>query len=90
MDENNEEMEARVALRERFLRLISLITGGTQCEMQLYDNKKYNCVVRGFDSAFEHVVVEELVTPHPIPDKKAVIRLNDVIVLQCEMDKLSH
>ncbi|KAK4873699.1 hypothetical protein RN001_013059 [Aquatica leii] len=90
MDLNNEDQQARTELRERFLRLISLISGGKQCEMKLYDNTNYKCKVRGFDSAFEHMIVEELVTPHPIPNGKAIIRLNDVISLKCQMDKLSQ
>lgn len=47
----------------------------------MYENTKVTCNVCAFDSSFENIVVENLVTPLPVPIKKAILRTNDIIML---------
>lgn len=91
------EQTIRAELRERFLYLISNLTGmflitfssrtnyfvcflgGRECTVNMYENTKVTCNVSAFDSDFENIVVENLVTPLPVPIKKAILRTNDII-----------
>ncbi|KAF5288760.1 hypothetical protein FQA39_LY15251 [Lamprigera yunnana] len=77
MNSNSDEVDARVELRERFLRFISFLTGGKRCDLKLYDNRNYKCNVRAFDSNFENLVVDGFVAPRPVPDGRVIIRISD-------------
>ncbi|KAK5641722.1 hypothetical protein RI129_010269 [Pyrocoelia pectoralis] len=86
MDEECDEItQARVELRERFLRLISSLCGGKECDLKLYDNNEYKCNVRAFDPSFDNMIVENLSTPHPLQNGFTIIRLNDVISIKCDV-----
>lgn len=48
----------------------------------MYDNTKVDGKVLAFDSSFENVIVEDLITPFPTPIQKAVLRTNDIISMR--------
>ncbi|KAF2904207.1 hypothetical protein ILUMI_01968 [Ignelater luminosus] len=79
-----EIQHTRAFLRERFLRLISRLSGGEKCQLKLHENHDHTCNVRAFHPNFETVIVESLQTNYPNPIPKAIIRTNDIISMHFE------
>lgn len=52
--------------------------------IDMYDNTKVTCTVTAFDADFENVVVQDLITPLPVPIDRAVLRTSDIISMNID------
>ncbi|XP_017782492.1 PREDICTED: uncharacterized protein LOC108566891 [Nicrophorus vespilloides] len=82
----NEEQIARTFLRERFLKLVTKLSG-QQCKVKMYELTDVECKMKAFDPKFENVIVEDLKTPLPQIMQKSILRTNDIISMHFRVDK---
>jgi len=71
-------------LRERFLRVISILEGNP-CTAILYDNSKVEATFVTTTGTYDHIAVEDLHTPIGIIPT-AIIRTKDIQSLKVEID----
>ncbi|KAJ3644668.1 hypothetical protein Zmor_022379 [Zophobas morio] len=93
-DSETEEQEAMAFMRERYLYLLSnlCVAGMGECNVTMYENTNVKCHIKAVDSNFGNVIVENLVTPLPVPINKAILRTNDIISMEftCDYAKIMN
>jgi hypothetical protein len=87
-DADTEKQEAMAFMRERYLYLLSslCVTGEGDCNIAMCENTNVKCQIKAFDSNFENIIVENLITPMPVPINKAILRTSDIISMQFNCD----
>jgi hypothetical protein len=65
-----------------FIYQLKLVTGEGDCNIAMCENTNVKCQIKAFDSNFENIIVENLITPMPVPINKAILRTSDIISMQ--------
>ena len=61
---------------------------GLQCTVKMHEDTTVTCKMKNVQPDFEGVIVEDLQTPLPTPLKKAILRGEDIISINYDMNDL--